>query len=96
MKEDLGQKSLIDTLSAYPHIQHKLETLWGTKDGRDFINGLIFNTSGRITSSVDGIPKNQGFPLSVIQTITDILVLHDTQFPEFGKKKQFRGTFVWD
>jgi hypothetical protein len=96
MDDTLEHGALIDKLGTYPHIQHKLTSMWGTKDCRDFIKGLIFNTSGRVTTSENGVPKNQGFPLGVILVITDILILHDTQYPEFGRKKIMKGKFVWD
>jgi hypothetical protein len=96
MEDNLNYDTLISELGNFPHIQGNLLNLWGTKECRNYLNGLIFNTSGRVSISSDGIPRARGFPLDVIQVITNLLLLHDTQFPEFVKKSRIKNTFIWD
>lgn len=59
--------------AAFPHLE-KLEKLWGSKDGRDFINALLNDTRGG---------TRQGFPAEHAVTILRLLLEHDALFPQF-------------
>ena len=59
--------------AAYPHLA-KLELLWGSGDGRDFINGLLNDTRGG---------TRQGFAAEHARTIVRLLIEHDALFPQF-------------
>lgn len=58
---------------AYPHLV-KIEELWGTRQGREFINSLITDTRGG---------QRHGFPPEHATTIVSLLIEHDREFPRF-------------
>ena len=85
-------KTLISKLDQYPHVQNNIIEKWGTSLCRDYLRGLIYNTSGRVTDYM----KASGFPLDTINVIHDILELHNVTFPKFNGKPPNGKYFRWD
>ncbi|WP_121241876.1 hypothetical protein [Sulfurisoma sediminicola] len=67
-------------LDSYPHITHRIESLWGTKECRNFLLELI-------SDSRDG--KRQGLPPDVAKEIILVLQHHDAEFPGFDDSAEF-------
>jgi hypothetical protein len=59
--------------AAYPHLK-RIEELWGSREGREFINKLMNDTRGGI---------RHGFPPEHATTILRLLMEHDRRFPQF-------------
>lgn len=69
-------EQLLQQLGSYKHIQFRVELYWGTRELRPYIQELLTPArSGR-----------RGFPLCDLQTIQDLLELHDERFPQFKPK----------
>jgi hypothetical protein len=64
-------------LTDYPHIVFKLNDIWGTRTCREYLQGLIFNTSGRVNDTP------QGFSIATLNVITKLLEDHDRLFPQY-------------
>lgn len=64
-------------LTDYPHIVDKLNSIWGTRKCREYLQGLIFNSSGRVNDTP------QGFPIVILTIITNLLEDHDRLFPQY-------------
>lgn len=58
---------------AFPHLR-RIDELWGTQQGRDYIKDLIGDTRGG---------TRQGFPDEHASTILQLLREHDDLFPQF-------------
>ena len=67
---------LLQQLGHYKHIQFRVELYWGTREFRPYIQELL--TPKR--------SNRKGFPLCDLQTILDLLELHDETFPQFKPK----------
>jgi len=67
-------------LDSYPHITHRIESLWGTKECRNFLLELI-------SDSRDG--QRQGLPPNVAKEIILVLQHHDAEFPGFDDSGEF-------
>ena len=59
--------------SAHPHLA-KLDKVWGTEEGREFINRLICDTRGG---------ERRGFEPEHASVIARLLLEHDKDYPEF-------------
>ena len=69
-------KVLNEKLNNFSHVQAKIELLWGTNAGRNYLKSLL------IADRSD----RQGFPMYVIVVITNLITLHDSLFPEYVPK----------
>ena len=69
----MDYKSLHSKLGSFPHIQRKLDLVWGTEFGRPYLFELLHpERIGR-----------KGFPFDVLLAVQDLLELHDQTFPHF-------------
>lgn len=59
----------------HPHIAKKVETLWGSKECRDYIMHIL-------KDSRDG--KRAGFDFSVAGELLKLIAKHDELFPQFN------------
>lgn len=73
-------RELEKPLKDYPHIISKIETYWGTKFCRKFLQELLLTDT----------PRN-GFPFQIVLAITDLIELHDELYPQLTPKQN-----VWD
>lgn len=65
-----------ENLTDYPHIVYRINDIWGTRTCREYLEGLIFNTSGRVNDTP------QGFSIATLSIITLLLEDHDRLFPQ--------------
>lgn len=65
--------SLVSNLKDYPHIQKRLEIIWGTMECRKYLKSLC----------VIDREDRKGFPFEIIQTFVDLISLHDSAFPQY-------------
>ena len=65
--------ALISKLDKFPHIQYRIELLWGSRDCRKYLKSL----------GVADRPNRKGFPFEAGMAIHSILELHDSEYPEF-------------
>lgn len=72
--QHLGYEFLV-VKDAYPAVAEKLQTLWGTESFRAYAEDLIHERIrvGRI-----------GFPANVLLAISELISIHDIQFPAFA------------
>jgi hypothetical protein len=65
--------AILERLSKYPHVQTRLDIMWGTKECRDYLYQLIVpDRDGRA-----------GFPVEDLDVINDIMRLHDQYYPQY-------------
>jgi hypothetical protein len=74
-------KELVDKLTQFPHIQTKLNWVWGSRECRQFLSSLT--TADRL--------NRKGFPFEVVMVIDDLIILHDNVYPQFKPKPS-----LWD
>ena len=67
---------LVRELAKFPHIQWRLEVLWGSKDCRDYLADLI----------IPNRPGRQGFDFTTFLIIEELTALHDHFYPKFAPK----------
>ena len=67
--------NLAEIYKLFPHVAVKIESLWGTKRGHDYLKSLL----------VKSRPERHGFPLDVYEILLNIYVLHSTQAGDFGE-----------
>jgi hypothetical protein len=60
---------------AYPLVAEKLQTLWGTAEFRVYAEDLVHERT-RMTRA--------GFPGNVMLAISELISIHDIQFPAFA------------
>jgi len=60
---------------AYPSVAEKLQALWGTEAFRDYAESLIQERT-RVA--------REGFPGNVLLAISELISIHDIQFPGFA------------
>lgn len=58
----------------------RIDELWGTRDGRDFINDLL-------SDSREG--TRQGFEPEHATVLFELLIEHDNHFPQFNDLHRF-------
>ncbi len=81
MKFNVPYKPELDN---YTHITTKMNDLWGSRAARQYLMGLMINTSGRVNE------KAKGFTFDAIRAIDELLVEHDQQFPQFRPQDHWR------
>lgn len=74
--------SLLNIVSAFPHVHKKIVTTWGTSDFRPYVETLLFK---------DVRWDRQGFPLKTFTAISNLLDLHDEKYPHLTNDKN-----LWD
>lgn len=74
-QDQLEMLYLIGDLDQFPHIARRVEITWGDTACRKYLYGLTIDDSSR--------SHRQGFPLPILNTIVDLLDLHDVTFPQF-------------
>ena len=60
---------------AYPFVAERLQELWGTEDFRSYAENLIQERT-RVART--------GFPANVVLAISELISIHDIQFPAFA------------
>ena len=73
----MHKEAFIDNLYLFPHIQRRLEAIWGTPECRSYLVGLMRQSDRE---------SREGFPPHVFRTLFDIYSLHDYEYPEFIPK----------
>jgi len=58
-----------------PHIQRKIDVMWGTQSCRDYLMTLV-------SDNRDG--QRKGFSMDLINEIIAVLDKHDVDFPQFN------------
>jgi hypothetical protein len=66
---------LLVVKDAYPAVAQRLEELWGTEDFRTYAENLIQERT-RVART--------GFPGNVVLAISELISIHDIQFPAFA------------
>lgn len=68
----------LTVFQAFPHIYERLAILWGSKECRRYLHGLI------VGDREEGLYRtSKGFPLPVALALTELLGDHDLEFPQF-------------
>ena len=79
-------KYQISLLNKFPKTRSKIESLWGTFKGREYINGLVV---GSINHDDHNLFLH--FPSDIYLTLNNILELHDKVYPAFKPI-----SLIWD
>jgi hypothetical protein len=82
MKDNFQE--IIKKLETFPSICQKIEILWGTQTGRDYLDDLCIDDRCEVK-------PRQGFPFLALLAIEELLDLHDSLYPQFVK-----GQTVWN
>ena len=87
--EDASEEALLrnfsyqlNKLKEYPRVQANVASAWGTQRGREVLVGLLVDDRDRHATKV------QGFPEHIVITLSALLDLHDTRFPQHKPKQQ--------
>lgn len=80
------QTALLVIANRHPHIAKAIRTFWGSKEGRDYLNQLIFDGSD---------PKShtrEGFKSEVLAALLNLQALHVVKPPSAMRSGTSRGT----
>lgn len=66
---------LLYRLRAFPHVVNRVEIQWGSRECRDYIFSLTIEDDTRV--------HRRGFPFDALNTLVELLTLHDYYYPFF-------------
>ena len=66
----------VEKLNNYPHIQRNVLKLWGSQKCSSYLASLTIVSPDRT--------DRQGFPLEDLETIKNLIEMHDDMFPKFS------------